>query len=70
MNIFGTKTTKNQILRVKLLQKIIFWKNFTSGKNQDFESLFTFWPISKQTVDVQKKVEDIEWPAINGLRFG
>ena len=27
--------------------------------------LFTFWPISKQTADVQKKVEGIEWPAIN-----
>ena len=29
-------------------------------KNFDYESSFTFWPISKQTVDVQKIVEPIE----------
>ena len=44
MDIFGTKTTKNQLLRVKLLPEIIFWKKiypylFTSGgfKIEDFE---------------------------------
>ena len=31
--------------------------------------MFTFWPISKQTVDVQKNVEGIEWLAIAVLRF-
>ena len=55
MDIFGTKTTKNQLLGVKLLPKIIFWKIFTPGKKKDFEPLFTFWPISKQTADFQKK---------------
>ena len=49
MDIFGTKTTKNQLLRVKLLPKIIFRKFFTARKKKDFESLFTFRPISKQT---------------------
>ena len=29
MDIFGAKTTKNQILGIKLLQKIIFWNFFT-----------------------------------------
>ena len=51
MNVFGTKTSKNQILRIKLLPKIIFWKIFTPGKKKDFEPLFTFWSISKQTAD-------------------
>ena len=32
--------------------------------------LFTFWPISKQTFDVQKNVEGLEWPAIDALRIG
>ena len=32
--------------------------------------LLTFWPISKQTADIQKNVEGIEWPAIDALRFG
>ena len=32
--------------------------------------LFTFGPLTKQTADVQKKVEGIEWPAINALRIG
>ena len=32
--------------------------------------LFTFWLISKQTADPQKNVEDIEWRAIDELRFG
>ena len=31
---------------------------------------FIFWLISKQTADVQKNVEDMEWPAIVALRFG
>ena len=30
----------------------------------------SFWSISKQTADVQKNVKDIEWPAIDALRFG
>ena len=51
MDIFGTKTTKNQLLRVKLLPKIIFRIFFAARKKKDFESLFTFWPISKQTAD-------------------
>ena len=29
-------------------------------KNFDYESSFTFWPISKQTFDVQKNVEGLE----------
>ena len=44
MDIFGTKTTKNQILRIKLLPKIIIFKFFTPIcsffevlKIQDFE---------------------------------
>ena len=32
--------------------------------------LFTFWPIIKQTFDVQKNVEGLEWPAIDALRIG
>ena len=51
MDIFGTKTTKNQLLRVKLLPKIIFRIFFAARKKKDFESLFTFRPISKQTAD-------------------
>ena len=51
MDIFGTKTAKNQILRVKVLPKIIFWIFFTARRKKDFDSLFTFMPISKQTAD-------------------
>ena len=32
--------------------------------------LFTFWPIIKQTFNVQKKVDGLEWPAIDTLRIG
>ena len=55
MDIFGTKTTKNQLLRVKLLPKIIFRIFFAARKKKDFESLFTFRPISKQTADKLEK---------------
>ena len=51
MDIFGTKTNKNQLLKVKLLPKIIFRKNFTAREKKFFEALFTFRPISKQTAD-------------------
>ena len=51
MDIFGFKTTKNQLLRVKLLPKIIFLIFFTARRKKDFDSLFTFMPISKQTAD-------------------
>ena len=51
MDIFGSKTTKNQLLRVKLLPKIIFLNFFTARRKKDFDSLFTFMPISKQTAD-------------------
>ena len=77
MDIFGTKTTKNQLLRVKLLPKVIFWNflpllnHFWSLAKVKILSVFcTYWPISKQTADVQKNVEGIEWPAIDALRFG
>ena len=30
----------------------------------------TFWPISKQTADVKKNVDGIDWPAIDALRLG
>ena len=62
MDIFGTKTTKNQILRIKLLPKIIFWiflplfdhfLRFSKFKILGF--FCTFWPISKQTADFSKK---------------
>ena len=43
-------------------------KNIHFKNHNDF--LFTFWPISKQTADVQKNVEGLEWPAINVLRIG
>ena len=55
MDIFGTKTNKNQLLKVKLLPKIIFRKNFTARKKFFFEALFTFRPISKQTADKLEK---------------
>ena len=32
--------------------------------------LFTFGPLIKQTADIQKKVECIEWSAINALHIG
>ena len=32
--------------------------------------LFTFWPIIKQTFNVQKNVEGLEWPAIDALHIG
>ena len=32
--------------------------------------LFTFLSISKQTTDVQKNVEGLEWPTIDALRIG
>ena len=51
MGIFGTKTTKNQFLRIKLLPKLIFLIFFMNRKIFDYESSFTFWPISKQTAE-------------------
>ena len=49
MDIFGTKTTKNQNLRIKLLRKIVHFLRFAKFKILGF--FFTFWPISKQTAD-------------------
>ena len=55
MTIFGTKTATNQILRVKVLPKLIFWNFCTPicsflkvGKIKKFCFLLTFWPISRQ----------------------
>ena len=62
MDIFGSKTTKNQLLRVKLLPKIIFWNFFTARRKKDFDSLFTFMPISKQTADLLKKKFTSDFP--------
>ena len=62
MDIFWTKTTKNQILRIKLLPKFFFefflplfdhFLRFSKFKILGF--FCTFWPISKQTADFSKK---------------
>ena len=73
MDIFGTKTTKNQLLRVKLLPEIIFWIFLTlviRWKNQDFEPLFTYWTKSKQTADKSNYTISKKALTIDALRFG
>ena len=77
MDVFGTKTSKNQILRIKLLPKLIFWIFLTLfvhfgrfSKFKIFRFFCKFQPISKQTADVQKNVDSTDLPAIASLRFG
>ena len=77
MDVFGTKTSKNQILWIKLLPKLIFWIFFTLfvhfgrfSKFKIFRFFCKFQPISKETADVQKNVDSIDLPAIASLRFG
>ena len=80
------KTSKIEEFGVKKFQKITFESNFTLKKwflevlvpkisiwkfpSISVRFLFTFWPISKQTADVQKNVDGIEWPAIDALCIG
>ena len=56
------KNSKNNFWKQFYPQKLIFSgfgaKNIHLKNPNDF--LFTFWPISKQTADVQKNVEGLE----------
>ena len=77
MDVFGTKTSKNKVLWIKLLPKLIFLIFLTLfvhfgrfSKFKIFRFFCTFRPISKQTADVQKNVDSIDLLAIDALRFG
>ena len=51
MGFFGTKTNKNQLLRIKLLPNLFFEKILMAWKNFDYELSFTIWPKSKQIAE-------------------